>query len=634
VNRARASAHVPGQQDFRRRALALLAIAALAGTALAAYGAARPRDTIAAAPATHLAFTVQPAGSGGDQNYTADETFSIDVTALTNGDNPATGPVSVSLSLTGGAALTGGGTISTVAGVAHFPNVAVRTVGTSYSLSASSTGLAGATSTSFAVTPGKLDSFVVNAVGAQVAGTAFSVTATAKDHWGNVKSDYNGPATVSGTLSAALGTTNGAGDDFAPSYASFGNGSWASARTQAGTTAFTAEGGRTVTVSVTEAQTPTYSGVSASGTSSTFAVGAASPNSIIFKAASNDLAFPFDGSPANTKVGTPIYSKCAPPVSGPNPCATTGGTAPNKSTGLRTLVRDLYGNPIGASQIRISRPTVASMGTATTAANGIAEFADNLTISPVNDYVLTATVVSAATVAASAPVSIVNEVFACDGSSCVNNGSNANSPNNPPLQKTAGKITTVSDFYDPGNTNVLLSTQFTPGSDTFQAECGSAVTIGQSSDLKVTGQNVGGTAPSTVMVMVLPKDTLKKLGITSRGVDSFNICLGALKIADGPDHWNAKNPDPRQTTLVQSDLGTDTESRQWGLVADCGTAGLVASDPCIGVRSKQAATIRAYLASPAIGWTTAQINALGLQDSDMVTVIKKGSPWDGKTGYK
>ena len=634
MNRARASSHVSGQPDFRRRAVALLAIAALAGTVMAAYGAARPHDAIAAAPATHLGFTIQPNGSGGDQNYTADETFSIDVTALTNGENVATAPVSVNLSVTGGAVLEGGGTVSASAGVVHFTNVAVRTVGPAYSLVATSTGLTGATSNSFSVTPGKLDSFVVNAIGAQVAGTAFSVTATAKDHWNNTKSDYSGPATVSGTLSTALGTTNGAADDAAPIYTSFGNGAWSSARTQAGTTAFVAEVGRTISVTVNEAQAPTYNGVSASGTSPTFSVGPAGPNTIIFRAANNDLAFPFDGSPANTKLSTPIYSKCAPPVSGTNPCALTTGTAPNKSTGLRTLVRDLYGNPIGSLQIRISRPTVASIGTASTAANGIAEFGDTLTISPVNDYALTATVVSATSVTATASVSIVNEIAACDGFTCINNGSNANSPSNPPLQKTAGKITTTSDFFDPGNTNVLLSTQFTPGTDTNQSRCGSALTLGQSSDLKVTGQNVGGTAPSTVMVMILPKDTLKKLGITARGVQSFNICLGALKVAAGPDNWNAKNPDPRQSSLVQSGLGTDTEFRQWGLVADCGTAGLVASDPCVGVRSKSAATIQAYLASPAIGWTAEQINALGLQEADMVTVIKKGSPWDGKTGYK
>jgi len=38
---------------------------------------------------------------------------------------------------------------------------------------------------------------------------------------------------------------------------------------------------------------------------------------------------------------------------------------------------------------------------------------------------------------------------------------------------------------------------------------------------------------------------------------------------------------------------------------------LPAHDPCIGVRSKQAATIGAYLAT--LGWTPAQIAAAGLQ---------------------
>ena len=133
------------------------------------------------------------------------------------------------------------------------------------------------------------------------------------------------------------------------------------------------------------------------------------------------------------------------------------------------------------------------------------------------------------------------------------------------------------------------------------------------------------------MVLVMPKDSMKKLNITARGVDTFNICLGALRIATtGPTQWHAKNPTGSGTVLSGS--GTDSEGRQWGLVADCGTATLIASDPCIALRSKQAATIKTKLAQ--LGWTTTQINALGLQDADMMTIVTKGSPWDGKTGYK
>ena len=58
--------------------------------------------------------------------------------------------------------------------------------------------------------------------------------------------------------------------------------------------------------------------------------------------------------------------------------------------------------------------------------------------------------------------------------------------------------------------------------------------------------------------------------------------------------------------------------------------GLSSIDPCIGLRTKQVATLRTYLTS--LGWTTAQINAIGMSDADVAIVIRKGSPWDAKVG--
>jgi hypothetical protein len=154
--------------------------------------------------------------------------------------------------------------------------------------------------------------------------------------------------------------------------------------------------------------------------------------------------------------------------------------------------------------------------------------------------------------------------------------------------------------------------------------CGTNQTIGQATDLAVAGAGAAGTAPTTTMVLVLPKNTLKAFGITSRGVPHFNVCLGALDLTGSvPAGWKAKGT--TSGSLVTTVQGA--EGRYWGTPADCGTAGLVASDPCIALRTKQAATARA-----ALGMTAAEFATLGIKDADLVIIIRKGSPWDAKGG--
>ena len=79
-------------------------------------------------------------------------------------------------------------------------------------------GSAAGTSNSFTVAPGPLDKFTIASIAGQIAGTAFTVTATAYDEWDNVKTDYEGGATVGGLNSAPSGTP--------PTYGAFGD--WAS----------------------------------------------------------------------------------------------------------------------------------------------------------------------------------------------------------------------------------------------------------------------------------------------------------------------------------------------------------------------------------------------------------------------
>jgi hypothetical protein len=75
---------------------------------------------------------------------------------------------------------------------------------------------------------------------------------------------------------------------------------------------------------------------------------------------------------------------------------------------------------------------------------------------------------------------------------------------------------------------------------------------------------------------------------------------------------------------VDSEL---VEGRFWGVPADCGTPNLATEDPCIGLRTKQVAELQAYM-----GLTAAEIAAIGVRDADLMIVIDKEFPWDGKGG--
>jgi hypothetical protein len=353
--------------------------------------------------------------------------------------------------------------------------------------------------------------------------------------------------------------------------------------------------------------------------------------------------------PIDTKTNTPIYAVCVP-SGGAAPCA-VAGTTPTTSTPIKVEARDAFGNLAGpgapgsdgmntAITITIRRDTSGgtTLGSANTS-NGVAPLDDQLKINvfplPLNNK-LHATATDGVTgtpTDLSTKYDILTDVSACDATKCNNNGNN-NAGNK--IQKAAGQITTGSDFFVAGTTNVLLTTRFTPGTDTNQAlGCGYNaankvnVTIGDATDLQVTGTNVGGTTPATAMVMIMPKNTLKSFGITARGTDSFDVCLGALKVATGgPAHWTAKHPTNKNGGTVLSQSGS--EGREWGVPANCGATGLSSIDPCIGLRTKQVATLRTYLAG--LGWTTAQINAIGMADADLAIVIRKGSPWDAKVG--
>ena len=382
---------------------------------------------------------------------------------------------------------------------------------------------------------------------------------------------------------------------------------------------------------------------SVSDTSNQFTVNPAGAAKLVFV----DSAVGFDGRPVDTKVAQPMYSVCVPPGTGGNPCA-----LPPVSTGMKVLAIDGFGNRVSGVSVTIAKspstgvlsglnPRTTAGGTPGTAGFGEATFED-LKISLPNDYTLTPS--ASGTTVRTTVVSIVNDLEACDGTNCDNNASNALTVPATKLQKAFGEIKTGGDFYDPGTgaltiasvtqpTNVLFSTQFVPGTQTNQPGCGntgSRKTIGDAVDMSITGLGAAGTAPSTTMVLIMPKDTIKAYGVTARSATSFDVCLGALRFTSGSG-WKAKNPSTQKGAppLITTIVGA--EGRYWGTPADCGTAGLAPEDPCIGLKTKQAATAKAYLVSHGV-MTATEFDALGFKDSDLILIVEKKSPWDAKGG--
>src|SRR5205814_1405142 len=92
----------------------------------------------------------------------------------------------------GNGTLIGTLTLTASTGVAVFADLSIDRAATGYQLSASSSGLASATSASFSITSGPASQLVVNAPSTATAGVGFSVTVTAQDSFGNTATGYAG----------------------------------------------------------------------------------------------------------------------------------------------------------------------------------------------------------------------------------------------------------------------------------------------------------------------------------------------------------------------------------------------------------------------------------------------------------
>jgi hypothetical protein len=156
--------------------------------------------------ATQLAFVQQPSGAsagtaitpavtveGRDANGNVVPTFTGDVTvAITGGTGTA------------GATLSGTKTVTAVAGVATFAGLAVDKAGTGYTLTATASGPASATSAAFDVAAGAASqlAFTTQPV-TTTAGVRFGVVVTARDSVGNTAGTFTG--------NVALAITGGTG---------------------------------------------------------------------------------------------------------------------------------------------------------------------------------------------------------------------------------------------------------------------------------------------------------------------------------------------------------------------------------------------------------------------------------------
>ncbi len=167
---------------------------------------------ITPAPVTHLAFVVQPT------NVAAGELIMPAVTveardAFENRTTSFTGAVTMGIGTNpGGSVLGGTRTAVAVGGVASFNDLTLDVAATGYTLAATSSGITGATSVLFNVTPGSASrlAFAIQPSNA-VAGVAIapSVRVEARDASGNLVPSFNGNVTVAISTNPGSSTLSG-----------------------------------------------------------------------------------------------------------------------------------------------------------------------------------------------------------------------------------------------------------------------------------------------------------------------------------------------------------------------------------------------------------------------------------------
>jgi flagellin-like protein len=157
-------------------------------------------------------FIVTASGGGNIGTQTAGTAFSITITAKDSSGNTVTSYTGMNTLTASSGTISPTSTTAFVAGV-WTASVTLSQAGTGISISTSGGGKSG-TSNTFTVNAGALDHFVFNSLSTQTAGTAFSITITAKDANGNTVTSYVGTNTLtvsSGTISPTSTTAFVAG---------------------------------------------------------------------------------------------------------------------------------------------------------------------------------------------------------------------------------------------------------------------------------------------------------------------------------------------------------------------------------------------------------------------------------------
>ncbi|MDG2535816.1 Ig-like domain-containing protein [Sphingomonas sp. HITSZ_GF] len=172
---------------------------------------------VAAPVATKLAFQQQPTNAVSQVSITPSITVRI-LDASNNLVSSSTAQVTLAIANNpGSGTLSGTTTVTASGGVATFTGLSINKVGTGYTLSASSSGLTGATSNAFNITPAAATRFTVSAPASATQGVSFNtLTVTALDAADNVATGYAGTVHFTSTDGAATlpgnsGLTSGTG---------------------------------------------------------------------------------------------------------------------------------------------------------------------------------------------------------------------------------------------------------------------------------------------------------------------------------------------------------------------------------------------------------------------------------------
>jgi alpha-tubulin suppressor-like RCC1 family protein len=169
-------------------------------------------DSLPAPPPSKLAFTVQPTTATAGVSVSPAVVLTVQDAS---GNTVRTANTSITVALgsnPAGGTLSGAATVAAVSGLATFANLVLDKAGTGYTLTATASGLTGATSNAFTVTPGPANKLIFAVQPSNVAvGAAIgpAVAVAVQDTWGNTVLEPSTSITVAIGTNPAGGTLAG-----------------------------------------------------------------------------------------------------------------------------------------------------------------------------------------------------------------------------------------------------------------------------------------------------------------------------------------------------------------------------------------------------------------------------------------